>query len=389
MKVYWATKLRGFLRHISESVDNIEFVQGDRFYEISGKFSTLKSKLIRSRLLDYLGIFQVITVRNKECDCYGSFNRFLDSDKPYFIYLENPIALYHYSLGRLKYPRGKNRFVECLENPNLKYIVCMSEACRSTFEKINMPLPDSVHMKTIYPLVPKNPYVNDELIKQKCYADTLELLYCVQGKRFYTKGGKSVLEAVDRLQREGLKIHLTVITNLEALEKDTLVFIGERKGQIDLYDFSFSYDQMEEIYANTAVLLQPSSDESFGLTVLESMKAGCAILTSKLYAFPEMVENNVNGLIIDPKYWSFTLDNMPNPVAWGNRKKTRLSNERSEKYVSEIESSLRSMCVDRSKLYAFAKKSVEIADTKFGESTICNQWEDVWNTMKGRSSYET
>lgn len=31
---------------------------------------------------------------------YGSFNRFLKTDKPYFIYLENPLALYHYSIKR-------------------------------------------------------------------------------------------------------------------------------------------------------------------------------------------------------------------------------------------------------------------------------------------------
>lgn len=388
MKIYWATKLRGFLKHISECVDGVEFVQKNQFYEISSKTATLKSKLIRSSLLDPLGIFQIIRVSGKNCDCYGSFNRFLNSDKPYFIYLENPTALYHYALGRIKYPAGRNRFQKYLEDPNLRYIVCMSEACCSTFEKINMPLSENVKIKTIYPLVPQNFHINDEKIQRKSYDEVLKCLYCVQGMSFYTKGGRDILDVVARLQDEGCKIQLTVITNIDALHKDTLEMIKSRKN-ILLHDFSFSYEQMEHIYADTAVLLQPSSADSFGLTVLEAMKGGCAVLGSKLYAFPEIIENGVNGILIDPHYWTFTPDNYPNPIAWGHHRKVRLSKKRSQKYIDDIEDALRSLYLDRNKVYAFSKRSLEIADTKFSQETICSQWEEVWESLKGNIDYET
>lgn len=203
MHVCWATKLRGFLKHISEFADDVQFIQTVQYYEISSKFSTLKSNLIRSRFFDILGLYQTVSISGKKCDAYASYNRFLNADRPYFIYLENPTALYHYALGRIKTPMGKKRFKKSIEDPNLKYIVCMSEACRSTFEKVNMLLPANLKMKTIYPLVPQNKYITEEVIRKKSYSDVLECLYCAQGKRFVTKGGEDVIEAVIRLQDKG------------------------------------------------------------------------------------------------------------------------------------------------------------------------------------------
>ena len=295
--------------------------------------------------------------------------------------------MYHYALGRVRRGAGKKRFQACLQDPNLKYIVCMSEACRSTFETINMPLPERVQIKTIYPLVPRNCHINGDLIRRKSYDEVLECLYCVQGKSFYTKGGNEVMEVVTRLQDMGCKIHLTVITNLSALQAETLRLIQGRD-DISLYDFTFPYDQLEQIYAKTAVLLQPSSADSFGLTVLEAMKGGCAILGSKMYAFPEMVEHEENGLLIDPKYWTFTPDNLPNPVAWGYHKKVRLARKKSQKYRDDIERALRELYEDRDKVYTFSKRSLEIANSKFGVETICDQWKDVWNVLGGNRTNE-
>lgn len=388
MRVYWATKLRGFLRHISEGMDAVEFAESNQYYEVSGKSKQIKSKLIRSRLFDCVGLFQIIRISGKQCDCYGSFNRFLKSDKPYFIYLENPTALYNYALGRIDHTAGKKRFQKCLNDPNLKYIVCMSEACRSTFDKVNMPLPAAVRLETIYPFVPSNPLVSEKLIHEKSHAESLECLFCVQGKSFYTKGGRDVLEAVVQLQDAGCNIHLTVITNLDMLKPETLEFIRS-KTHITLHDFRFTYEQMEEIYAKTAVLLQPTSADSFGLTVLEAVKAGCAVLGSRLYALPEMVEHNGNGILIDPMYWTFTPDHMPNPIAWGYEKKVKLSEKKSQKYVDDIRLALRTMYEDRELLQKFCIRSAELANTKFGEDVIRDQWKAVWDVMKRKEDNET
>lgn len=382
MVIFWATKLRGFLRHMSQHMPDVSFVDKGQYYEVAGLRSKLVSKLIRSQLLDPIGLFQILKVSGKDCSFYGSFNRFLQTDKPYFLYLENPTALYHYALGRLRFPAGKKRFARCLNDPNLKYIVCMSEACRSTFETINMPLPEHVKLRTIYPFVPQNHHADEAVIREKCFAPVLECLYCVQGKSFYTKGGRDILDVVARLQDAGLQIHLTVITNIDALEQDTLELIRDREN-MTLHDFGFSYEQMEHIYAKTALLLQPSSADSCPLTVLEAMKGGCAVLGSKLYAIPEMVSDGVSGILIDPKYWTFFPDNMPNPAAWGQKNKHRLMRLPSRQYTDDIEQAIRTLYEDRGRLFDYALHAKQTADSKFGEDTICSQWQEVWNALKG------
>lgn len=382
MVIYWATKLRGFLKHMSQHMDGVEFVSSDGYYEVSGLSAKLKSKLIRSRLFDPVGLFQVLKVEDKPCDYYGSFNRFLDADKPYFLYLENPTALYHYSLGRLRFAAGRKRFAKSLANPNLKYIVCMADACRDTFEKVNMPVPEHVKMATIRPFVPRNPYISRQAIMEQSKNETLECLYCVQGKRFITKGGLDVVEAVDRLRKAGNKIHLTVITGIGDLDGQTLKKLKECDG-VTLFDFGFSYSELERIYAKTNVLLQPSSDDSCSLTVLEAMKGGCAVIATRLYAFPEMVEENGNGYLLEPKFRIFTKDNIPNPACWPHKEKRRQAKKKNEAFVRSIEEAILALHHDREKLCAFSLRSLELADTKFGEDTICDQWKDVWNTLAG------
>lgn len=380
MVVYWATKLRGFFQHMSACMDGVEFKNDHEYYETSKFTEKIKSVLVRSLLFDLIGLFQVIKISEKECDCYGSFNRFLDSDKPYFLYLENPTALYHYTLGRISFPVGKKKFKKCLENPNLKYIVCMSDACKSTFERVNMPIPAELKIRRIYPLIPRNRYVNNELLKKKSTEKALECLFCAQGRRFITKGGLDVLEAFSNVRKSGCNVHLTIITKISELDKKTLEQIKKCEG-VTLYDFSFTYEEMEKIYTQTSILIHPSSDDSFGLTVLEAMKGGCAIIASKMYAFPEMVEDRENGMLINPKYWMFTPEKIPNPIAWKHWKKRRLALKKNSAFVLEIEEAIRTLYLDRKLLLSFSEKSFERANTKFGEDIICQQWNDVWQSM--------
>lgn len=382
MVVFWATKLRGFLRHMSQHMEDVSFVDKGQYYEVARLRTKLASKLIRSHLLDPIGIFQILKVSGKDCDYYGAYNRFLQTDKPYFIYLENPTALYHYTLGRIRFPAGKKRFAKCLNDPNLKFIVCMSEACRDTFARVNMPVPEQVKMATIYPFVPRNSLAGPEQIREKSENETLECLFCVQGRRFLTKGGLDVLEACRNLRSKGCKIHLRVITKLSELDKKTLAKLTSCEG-VTVHDFTFRYEELEEIYAKTNVLIHPSSDDSFGLTLLEAMKGGCTVVTTDLYAFPEMVEDGGNGMLLEPKYRIFTKERLPNPKCWKRWRKLFYARKKDPAFVSRIEKAVEALYLDREKLCACSLRSLELANTKFGEETICRQWQDVWQTLTG------
>ena len=388
MVVFWATKLRGFLRHMSQHMQGVSFADNGQYYEVVSLRSKVIGKLIRSHLIDPIGLFQILKVSGKDCDCYGSFNRFLRADKSYFLYLENPTALYHYTLGRIRFPAGRARFRACLDDPNLKYIVCMANACRDTFAQINMPVPDRVKMTTIYPFVPRNSHVDPERIRKESGSETLECLFCAQGRRFLTKGGPDVLEAYENLRAKGYNIHLRVITKLSELDKKTLQRLMSCEG-VTVHDFTFSYEELEEIYAKTNVLIHPSSDDSVGLTILEAMKGGCAIVCSDLYGFTEMVEDGGNGMLLEPKFRIFTREHLPNPKCWKRWKKLFYARKKDPDFVARVEQAVETLCLDREKLCAFSLRSLELANTKFGEDTICEQWKDVWSTLKGSGIDET
>ena len=371
MKIYWATRLRGFLKHVNTS-EKLEFYNGNS-YEVNDLKQKILSRLIRIKLFDYLGFFQISKISEKECDYYASFNRFLKSDKPYFIYLENPTALYHYSINRIKYLPGKKRFNKCINDDNFKGFICMSKKCRDTFEIINGKLPKDKTLKTIYPLVPNNKKITKDGIRKKSLSNKLELLFCVQGVRFISKGGLEVLSAISTLN----DVHLSIITKISDIDDDVLNKIKSTKN-VSLYDFSFSYEELEKIYARTNILIQPTSDDSFGLTILEAMKGGCAIITTSLYSIPECVENNVNGILLEPKYYFFDKNGIPNPKVWNNRKKTIYSKKTSQRLINDIIDSIKKLNNDRKLLCSMSLNSYNksIDDKLFGENGIRKQWEE-------------
>lgn len=387
MVIHWATRLRGFLRHVSAGDPDVGFAGSDGYYEVSSLSGKLKSKLIRSRLLDPVGLFQIVSVSGEDCDFYGSFNRFLSADKPYFLYLENPTALHHYALGRLRFSAGRKRFRRCLEDRKLRYIACMSNACRDSLEKVTMKLPGHIKLATVYPLVPENPHADAQLLRSKSGNETLECLYCVQGKRFLTKGGADVLIAFESMRAQGHKVHLTVITKLSDLDRRTLKMLRASR-DVTVLDFTLSYAELEKIYARTNVLVHPSSDDSFGLTVLEAMKGGCAVVATDLYAFPEMVTHGRNGILLEPKYRIFSKDNLPNPQCWPHRRKRRLARKKDPEFVEAIIRAVLKLHEDRELLFAYSQESLQIAGTTFGEQTIRSQWRDVFNTLEGARSNE-
>ena len=157
-KIYCPTKLRGFQKHLFKSLqENYEIELNERLYfeKISFKKKIL-SKLIRTRIMDLLGIIQTIKVK-KECDLVFSYNRFING-KDYIINLENPTALYHYSLRRNKTFLGKRKLKKELSNDNLKKIICISKACFNTASKL---LNNEINREKLLQIYP---YIEDKKI---------------------------------------------------------------------------------------------------------------------------------------------------------------------------------------------------------------------------------
>lgn len=385
MKVLFKTPLRGFFRHLlQEKSIHAEFqsVTG-AMYETQSTLKYIIKSVARSRLFDVLGIIQVPNAIGEDCDIYGSYNRFLRADKPYFICVENPTALYHYCLHRGQSFLGKHHLSTHISDNNLKALVYISKACQSTFEQVCIHVPEACTQRQIYPLVPDNPLVSESTIINRCQAPkTLKLLFVAQGNVFTTKGALEVLEAFRRLRKEGLTdMTLTMITSLSDVPKEALLIAQQQEG-CSVYDFKFSFTEMEKIYAEHSILLIPTSQDSSPLTVLEAMKAGLPALASRLYAIPEMIADGENGYLTDPAWWFFDAHNIPNPAVWNHRKETIYSGKRNERITKFLEEKIRLLYANRDLLKQLSLNSYHKAMTPpFSRDYIANQWNELFNKI--------
>ena len=377
-QVYVATKTRGFLSNLfSYENDDFEFIYNkSNMYETNSRKKMFVSNLAKSSFADHLGLIQRIKVKESKNDMVFSYNRFLDSKVDYIIYLENPLALVHYSTERPKSYISKLKLKRYFEDPHLKSIICLSKAC---FETLNnfYDIPKHVCIDQIYPFIPNRDAINEEFITHKSKNENLQCLYI--SSNFKLKGGKDILCTFDRLKEANVNnIKLKIITRIDDLEKITIDRI-QSNSNIELYDFQFSKEELNKIYDDSNILLNPTRQDSFSLVALEAMKARIVILSTDLYALPEMVEDNINGYLVEPKYRFFEKNNMPNEYVWNNRKETIYSDYIDETVIDFLYEKIIYLNENRNMLEKMALASfMKSTKGEFGGENIINKWKNVF-----------
>lgn len=384
-KIFVASKARGFLINLfNTSFHRYKFEYNQqKVYEVKSKYKNILSTIVKTKFVNHIGLIQSLQVNDKDCDYIFSFNRFVNSDKDYVIYLENPTALFHYTLGRNETFLGRRVINKHLYNKHLKAIVCLSKACYNTLDKFYS-IPNDVYVDQIYPLVPKNPDTTLESIEKKSYNNTLKCLYI--SSDFNLKGGREILECYKKLKELGIEnITLKVITRKALLDKHILKEL-EKLPNIEVADFTFSKDQLNKIYNENNILLSPTRQDSFSLVVLEAMKSGNVILSTDLYAIPEMVIDNYNGYLIGPKYRFFYRNNMPNKYVWENRKRTIYSDYIDWEIVNFLFEKITYLYNNRDQLKRLSTNSFEFSNSgEFNEENIKKKWERIFDKFETKT----
>ncbi|BCA85005.1 hypothetical protein EsVE80_05280 [Enterococcus saigonensis] len=376
------SQTRGFFNYLFNNKNiNGKFLLSEKkqIYEINSWKKELISKIVRSRLFDHLGIIQVLNGNRDDItknDLIFSFNRFVDSNSPYILYVENPTALYHYSLLRGKSLLGKRKIKKLLESKNLYAVIFMSEACEKTFSEVCGPLPGNIKKKTIYPLIKDNSFFSLASLSKKSKEKKLRLLFIAQGKRFISKGGLELIELMKRL--EYFDISLSIVTNSNLLNPEILNRIVTSKN-VELIEFNLDNKSLEKLYFNHHILVHPTSDDSFGIVILEAMKAGLPIISTDLYAIKELVQNEVNGFLTKPKFYFFSPDDLPNESVWNNRNQTiNNSDILDKKLIDFLELKILFFYRNRDVLEKMSLNSYNISKgNKFSEESIINDWNEL------------
>ncbi|MFW7420204.1 glycosyltransferase family 4 protein [Vagococcus fluvialis] len=376
-KILVATNSRGFLTNLfNYNFNNYSFIYEEKkMYETKSIKRKLLSKIIKLRLFDFLGVIQVINCLNYQGDedIIFSFNRFTKTKKPYFIYLENPLALVHYSIGRPHTYLSKKKLRKLFSDKNLKGIICMSKACYETLGNI-YDIPKELEISQVYPLIP-------DAKLNKVQRDYIHCLYV--SSNFYLKSGREILESHKHLMNKGLKVKFTIITKIAEIKSDDLLYIKSNKNSIKLVEFNLNKSELSNIYNESDILINVSRQESFGLSILEAMKYGNVILSTDLYAQKEMVIDKFNGYRIAPKYYFFTQDNMPNPKVWNNRRNTIYSEYVDDRIIQFLFEKIMKLELDRELLAKMAFNSFEKANSyKFSSEIISKEWEHLFERIE-------
>lgn len=231
---------------------------------------------------------------------YAIFNRF-----PFVVEIDNVSVLAYYKLGLLKVL--KPLIKKILKSKWCRHIICISEASRmgliNYFDDNEIASKSSV----VYPYVDR-PKITKRVSK------TTRFLFI--SSNFYLKGGKEVAKAFFELEKKHPDIHLTIITKLNEIDPDLRLTL-ERNKKVTLLEANIDKSVLfEKYYSNADVFVLPTYQDSFGLVFLEALAAGLPIITTKMAATPEMVENGKNGFLCESPIPYFTKEFLPNPAWW-------------------------------------------------------------------------
>lgn len=373
---------RGFLKDLFNNswTDIVFHYRTENIYEKVSKKRAILSRLIHLKIFDYLGVFQIIKVKDTENDLYFSYNRFAASDKPYIIYLENPGALMNYCWNRSKYFLARKRIQKLMNDRKLSAIICMSKICENTLGNLYK-LPDNLKIMQIYPLVSADKDYGVGEIKTSVYHGTIECLFI--SARFRLKGGKDIIEVFKALEETDASVHLTIITRLEEMLPEDMEQI-QLLHNVTLQDFNLGKDELSEYYKRACLLLHPTRWESFGLIVLEAIKYGCAFIGTDVYAIREMVKDGYNGYLIKPqdKYWN---DDGSKEEKMSLETKRR-ANEGviDTELVSWMKQKILELVQNRGRLEELCRNAYRYArEGEFSESYITEKWDRILREAAG------
>jgi colanic acid/amylovoran biosynthesis glycosyltransferase len=122
---------------------------------------------------------------------------------------------------------------------------------------------------------------------------------CV-GRLVADKGQHVLIDAVDRLRRDGVDVHVTL-----AGDGPDRARLEDRVRTLDLRDavtFAGAVDQrrVRDLYATADAFCLPSFAEGLPVVLMEAMAAGLPVVTTRIMGIPELVEHGVTGELVPP-----------------------------------------------------------------------------------------
>jgi len=179
----------------------------------------------------------------------------------------------------------KNKIRKMLLSKNCKKIIPFSHiGIKSIISTFNLEGHED-KFKVIYPAVKPSGLARSN--------DTNKIKFLFVGRRFFGKGGRETLEAFRIIKKKYPKAELTMWCDDVPQE-----YIQDYKEVNFISEFLPRDYLIKELYCKSDIFIMPTYIDTFGMVFLEAMSLGLPIISTDVFAVPEIVEDRKSGLIV-------------------------------------------------------------------------------------------
>ncbi len=118
------------------------------------------------------------------------------------------------------------------------------------------------------------------------------------GRLVQTKGVHMLLKVFHQVLENGISANLHIAG--DGPEKEKLLSLARELEITDYTHFHDSVDNVAPLLKKSDIFVLPSSVEGLPNALLEAMACGLAVVTTRVGGNTEIIENGINGLLIDP-----------------------------------------------------------------------------------------
>ena len=257
-------------------------------------YQNKKIKEFFGNILKKINLPRMIFVRSGNFDIVHSSRGIIPiTNKPWVMDIEHVHSFFGLDSRLIKNKFWKKFIERRLEEKNCKAILCHCEATRQAFFEYLDCSKFKDKIKVLYPsshLINVKKEKNDKIIVISMVSD------------FLAKAGPQILEAFSNIEKRNKNVELWFRGNVpEELKKK---YNSENIQFINYFGNIIPRDKLlEDFYSKGNIFLYPTLADSFGYSLIDALVAGLPIIGSNLFAVPEVVENEKNGIIISlPEY---------------------------------------------------------------------------------------
>ncbi|MEM7821757.1 MAG: glycosyltransferase family 4 protein [Candidatus Aenigmatarchaeota archaeon] len=147
------------------------------------------------------------------------------------------------------------------------------------------------------------PAIETKKFKVKHEVEKIRILFVAN--KFFEKGGKEVLEAFEKLNK---KYDIELLFKCKTPADFKLKY--KKFDNLKIIEENLPYEALfKKIYSKSNMFVLPSYIDTFGFSLLEAMSVGLPIVTTNIFAIPEIVEDGFNGFLIEAKKYDWAADN--------------------------------------------------------------------------------